>query len=68
MEKQAVEGKFDPNAGLAISGIDGTGSDKEEDEKPPVVDEEMKDVSRKEGGMYFCCFLSFILVSFTIKI
>lgn len=33
VEKQAAGGKFDPNAGLAISGIAGTGTDKEDEDK-----------------------------------
>lgn len=41
VEKTAVAGKFDPNAGLSISGIAGTGSDKEEEDKT-VADDEMK--------------------------
>lgn len=66
VEKLAVHGKFVPNAGLDISGIAGTGSDKEEEEAKPPMDEEMKDVSKKDGGEYktnFCRFL-FILFLF----
>lgn len=44
-----VNGKFDPNAGLASSGIAGTAPDKE-DEENKNADEEMKDVSKKDGG------------------
>lgn len=44
-----MNGKFDPTAGLSSSGIAGTGSDKE-DEENKNADEEMKDVSKKDGG------------------
>lgn len=54
MEKAASNGKFDPTAGLCSSGIAGTGNDKEEEEgaqRSSNTDEEMKDVSKKDGGM-----------------
>lgn len=44
-----VNGKFDPTAGLASSGIAGTAPDKE-DEENKNTDEEMKDVSKKDAG------------------
>lgn len=50
MEKLAVCGKFVPNAGLDISGIAGTGTDKDDEEAKAPMDEEMKDVSKKDGG------------------
>lgn len=44
-------GKFDPTAGLSSSGIAGTAPDKEDEEnKPANADEEMRDVSKKDGG------------------
>lgn len=47
-----INGQFDPNAGLASSGIAGTGNDKDGDEnKNANADEEMRDVSKKDGGM-----------------
>lgn len=46
-----VNGKFDPTAGLASSGIAGTAPDKE-DEENKNTDEEMKDVSKKDGGKW----------------
>lgn len=46
-----VNGKFDPTAGLASSGIAGTAPDKE-DEENKNADEEMKDVSKKDGGKW----------------
>lgn len=49
VEKSGYGGKFDPYAGLANSGIAGTAPEKEEDEKQPGGDEEMKDVSKKDG-------------------
>lgn len=46
-----VNGKFDPTAGLASSGIAGTAPEKEDDEnKNANTDEEMKDVSKKDSG------------------
>lgn len=60
VEKASVGGKFNPSYGLANSGIAGTGTDKE-DEDPsstmvpggpvpaPPADEEMKDISKKDG-------------------
>lgn len=53
VEKAALSGKFDPTAGLSSSGIAGTAPDKEDDEnagKGANADEEMKDVSKKDGG------------------
>lgn len=44
-----VNGKFDPTAGLASSGIAGTAPEKDDDENKNT-DEEMKDVSKKDGG------------------
>lgn len=49
VEKSMVNGKFDPTAGLASSGIAGTAPDKD-DEDNKNADEEMKDVSKKDGG------------------
>ncbi|XP_055901985.1 SWI/SNF complex subunit SMARCC2 isoform X1 [Eupeodes corollae] len=60
VEKLNSTGKFDPYAGLSNSGIAGTGADKEDEDpsKPPVAmimppnasqDEEMKDITKKEG-------------------
>lgn len=44
-------GKFDPTAGLSSSGIAGTAPDKEDEEnKNTNTDEEMRDVSKKDGG------------------
>lgn len=64
VEKSAANGKFDPTAGLTSSGIAGTGTEKEDEEagqKPASADEEMKDVSKKDGGniysnFIFCCY------------
>lgn len=53
VEKAASNGKFDPTAGLSSSGIAGTGNDKEDDEgaqRSSNTDEEMRDVSKKDGG------------------
>ena len=47
-----VNGKFDPTAGLASSGIAGTAPEKD-DEENKNTDEEMKDVSKKDGGKLF---------------
>lgn len=58
-----VNGKFDPTAGLASSGIAGTAPDKE-DEENKNADEEMKDVSKKDGGEY----CSFYLTSFKLHL
>lgn len=56
VEKSVVNGKFDPTAGLSSSGIAGTGPDKEEDDaatnKSANADEEMKDISKKDGGKH----------------
>lgn len=62
-----VNGKFDPTAGLSSSGIAGTGTDKEDEEnKAGNADEEMKDVSKKDGGkpkniFYFLLSIKFFL-------
>lgn len=56
VEKAASNGKFDPTSGLSSSGIAGTGNDKEEEDGVPKsanADEEMKDVSKKDGGMNY---------------
>lgn len=46
-----LNGKFDPTAGLASSGIAGTAPDKDDEEnKQANADEEMRDVSKKDGG------------------
>lgn len=61
VEKAASNGKFDPTAGLSSSGIAGTGNDKEDEEgahKSGNTDEEMKDVSKKDGGMSIAFYLS----------
>lgn len=54
VEKSASQGKFEPSAGLASSGIAGTGPDKDEEEaaanKSANADDEMKDISKKDGG------------------
>lgn len=59
VEKASAAGKFNPTYGLASSGIAGTGADKEDEEPniptanvvPPSgsTDEEMKDISKKDG-------------------
>ncbi|XP_031624506.1 SWI/SNF complex subunit SMARCC2 isoform X2 [Contarinia nasturtii] len=49
VEKSIVNGRFDPTAGLANSGIAGTAPEKE-DEENKNNDEEMKDVSKKDGA------------------
>lgn len=59
VEKAAMNGKFDPTAGLSSSGIAGTGLDKDEEENSTALkanntDEEMKDISKKDNGMLFC--------------
>lgn len=47
-------GKFDPTAGLSSSGIAGTAPDKEDEEnKNANTDEEMRDVSKKDGGKIY---------------
>ncbi|XP_068154270.1 SWI/SNF complex subunit SMARCC2 isoform X2 [Drosophila tropicalis] len=58
VEKASVGGKFNPNFGLAESGIAGTGNDKEEEDasnkegasakEATTNDEEMKDISKKD--------------------
>uniref|UniRef100_A0A0A1WPE3 SWI/SNF complex subunit SMARCC2 n=1 Tax=Zeugodacus cucurbitae TaxID=28588 RepID=A0A0A1WPE3_ZEUCU len=58
VEKASAGGKFNPSFGLANTGIAGTGTDKEDDDTNTVampvntgaVDEEMKDVSKKDGA------------------
>lgn len=45
-----VNGKYDPTAGLSSSGIAGTSPDKDDEEKKAAADEEMKDISKKDGG------------------
>ncbi|XP_053692375.1 SWI/SNF complex subunit SMARCC1 isoform X1 [Sabethes cyaneus] len=65
VEKTSFGGKFDPYAGLATSGIAGTGPDKDKEEDdgktggssggtapatPGSADVEMKDVSKKDDG------------------
>ncbi|CAD7093415.1 unnamed protein product [Hermetia illucens] len=52
VEKSGFGGKFDPYAGLANSGIAGTGPDKDEDDSSKTnanQDEEMKDISKKDA-------------------
>lgn len=59
VEKASAGGKFNPNFGLANSGIAGTGSDKDDDESKEANnsststavanDEETKDPSKKDG-------------------
>lgn len=47
-----LNGKLDPTAGLASSGIAGTAPEKDDEEnKSANQDEEMKDVSKKNSGM-----------------
>lgn len=53
VEKNAVDGKFDPNLGLDVSGIAGTGTDKEDEDKATpassaATDEELKDTPKKD--------------------
>ncbi|EDV94949.1 SWI/SNF complex subunit SMARCC1 isoform X2 [Drosophila grimshawi] len=57
VEKASAGGKFNPNFGLANSGIAGTGNDKDDDESKdgnnssssaPGHDEEMKDLNKKD--------------------
>lgn len=61
-----VNGKFDPTAGLASSGIAGTAPEKEDEEnKNANADEEMKDVSKKDGGKLI---LSFASVLHTVEL
>lgn len=56
-----VNGKFDPTAGLVNSGIAGTATEKDDEEnKNTNADEEMRDVSKKDGGklhVFGCIFL-----------
>lgn len=47
-----VNGKYDPTAGLSSSGIAGTAPDKEDEEKKSAADEEMKDISKRDGGKF----------------
>lgn len=54
VEKNAVDGKFDPNLGLDVSGIAGTGTDKEEEDKnapaaTAATEEENKDALKKDS-------------------
>lgn len=58
VEKASAGGKFNPNFGLANSGIAGTGNDKEEESEGKEgsgstaaagTDEEMKDLNKKDG-------------------
>lgn len=57
VEKASAGGKFNPNFGLANSGIAGTGNDKDDEEgkeggasaSAGGSDEEMKDLSKKDG-------------------
>lgn len=59
VEKASASGKFNPSYGLANSGIAGTGTDKEDDDPNTAqisipqpsgtADEEMKDLSKKDG-------------------
>lgn len=59
-----VNGKFDPTAGLASSGIAGTAPEKEDEEnKNANADEEMKDVSKKDGMLN----LPLILIQYCIE-
>lgn len=58
VEKAAQKGKFDPNAGLANSGIAGTGPDKEEEDGKNVnQDEEMKETPKESGRSFFNFFV-----------
>lgn len=60
VEKAAQSGKFDPTAGLSSSGIAGTAPEKEEEEnKGANADEEMKDISKKDGGKLKIIFSNF---------
>lgn len=53
VEGSLVNGKFDPTAGLANSGIAGTTSDRDdEDNKNANADEEMRDAAKKDGGKW----------------
>lgn len=63
VEKNAVDGKFDPNLGLDVSGIAGTGTDKEEEDKnasapPAATDEEVKEAPKKDTRKEINFFLS----------
>lgn len=58
VEKSMVNGKFDPTAGLASSGIAGTAPEKD-DEENKNTDEEMKDISKKDGGKLIVSWSSF---------
>lgn len=61
-----VNGKFDPTAGLVSSGIAGTAPDKD-DEENKNNDEEMRDVSKKDGREYNCLAFNFECVAFLFK-
>lgn len=51
VEGSLANGKFDPTAGLANSGIAGTTSERDDEEnKNANADEEMRDISKKDGG------------------
>lgn len=58
VEKASAGGKFNPNFGLANSGIAGTGNDKDDDESKEgnnssstsaAIDEDSKDPNKKDG-------------------
>lgn len=63
-----VNGKFDPTAGLANSGIAGTTTEKDDEEnKNANADEEMREVSKKDCGKLhvlneFSCLVSWYLL------
>lgn len=70
VEKASAGGKFNPNFGLANSGIAGTGNDKDDDESKEgnnssstsaANDEDSKDPNKKDGKqkttLYTCIFL-----------
>ena len=54
VEKASTGGKFNPTFGLASSGIACTGADKDDEDATTAAggnaDEEMKDISKKEGN------------------
>ncbi|KAF5270638.1 hypothetical protein FQA39_LY01376 [Lamprigera yunnana] len=55
VEASSTDGKFDPSAGLALTGIAGTVPEKEEEDKVKKEidkeDEKMSDVEQKKNGM-----------------
>lgn len=55
VEKSSQTGKFDPFAGLATSGIAGTGTDKdkEEEEQKPLASSSTSEIQSKEGLFSF---------------